>query len=82
MLSKSSHSMGCMQDMWYVARSVCGSYLFSRAYPFTGRHSRRPTGQESEHIKISAIDVVGGGRTGCRSHLHTEERKAYEKMVG
>ena len=28
MSSKAFHSMGCMQDMWYVARSVGGSYIF------------------------------------------------------
>ena len=27
MSSRAFHSMGCMQDMWYVARSVGGSYI-------------------------------------------------------
>ena len=31
MSSKAFHSMGCMHDMWYVARSAGGSYTFSWA---------------------------------------------------
>ena len=37
----------------------------------TGRDS---TGKESKHIKISAINVVGGRRTGYRSHTQSAER--------
>ena len=44
---------------------------FSWAYPLTGRDS---TGKESKHIKISAINVVGGRRTGYRSHTRSAER--------
>ena len=44
---------------------------FSWAYPLTGRYS---TGKESKHIKISAINVVGGRRTGYRSHTRSAER--------
>ena len=43
----------------------------SWAYPLTGRDS---TGKESKQIKISAINVVGGRRTGYRSHTRSAER--------
>ena len=40
MSSKAFHNMGCMQSMWYVARSVGGSYIFlGNRYPLTGRNS-------------------------------------------
>ena len=40
------------------------------------------TGKESEYIQISAIDVVGGGKTGCRSHPQSAERlKELEENV-
>ena len=41
MSSEAFHNMGCMQSMWYVARSVGGSYIFlGNRYPLTGRNSR------------------------------------------
>ena len=53
----------------YVARSVGGSYIFlGNIYPLTGRNSRPIP------AKIYAIDVVGGGKTGCRSHPQSAER--------
>ena len=66
MSSMTFHSMGCMQEMWYVARSDGGSKTF---FLVTGIDSK-----ESEHIQIYGIDVVGGRRTGCRSHPHSAER--------
>ena len=80
MPSKAFHSMGCMQNMLYVARSVGGSYNFSWAYPFTGRDSKA-----SEHIQIYVIDVVGGRRTGSRSHTQSqsaERWKNWKRMCG
>ena len=38
-------------------------FLGNPPYPFTVRDSK-----ESEHNHISAIDVVGGRKTGCRTH--------------
>ena len=71
MSSKAFHSMGCMQDMWPCCKIGWRQLHFSWAYPLTGRDS---TGKESKHIKIFAINVVGGRRTGYRSHTRSAER--------
>ena len=52
-------------------------FLGNPPYPFTVRDSK-----ESEHNHISAIDVVGGRKTGCRTPPQSAERlEELEKNV-
>ena len=83
MSSKAFHNMGCMQSMWYVARSVGGSYIFlGNRYPLTGRNSRPIPAKRVNTFKYLRSTLSEEGKTGCRSHPQSAERlKELEENV-
>ena len=79
MSSKAFHTMGCLQDCGMLQDRLGAATFFlgNPPYPFTVRDSK-----ESEHNHIYAIDVVGGRKTGCRTHPPSAERlEELEKNV-
>ena len=81
MSSNAFHSMGCMQDTWYVARSVGGIYIFTWAIPHI--HLQEETVQRVNTIKHLRSSLSDEGELDAElTHRVQNGWKNWKRMCG